>query len=94
MGGHVDLRFVGWRWERDPPQVRILSGIPQRRWTGYGSRSRFPDEPEAGRNQSTQRIKGHSSSAGGADGIDVEICHPYVFEARRGMLFEQTDETP
>ena len=19
MGGHVDLRFVGWRWERDPP---------------------------------------------------------------------------
>ena len=37
-------------------------------------------------------MKGHSSSAGRADGIDVEICHPYVVEARRGMLFEQTDE--
>ena len=21
MGGHVDLRFVGWRWERAPPRV-------------------------------------------------------------------------
>ena len=19
MGGYVDLRFIGWRWERDPP---------------------------------------------------------------------------
>ena len=39
-------------------------------------------------------MKGHSSSARRADEIDVEICHPYVVEARRGMLFEQTDETP
>ena len=54
----------------------------------------FPDEPEAGLNQSIQRMKGHSSSTGRADGIDVEICHPYVVEARRGMLFEQTDEMP
>ena len=23
MGGHVDLQFVGRRWERDPPRVRI-----------------------------------------------------------------------
>ena len=30
----------------------------------------------------------------GADGISVEVCHPYVVEARRGMLFEQTDEMP
>ena len=39
-------------------------------------------------------MKGHSSSARGADGIGVEVCHPYVVEARRGMLFEQTDEMP
>ena len=39
-------------------------------------------------------MKGHSSSARGADGIDVEICHPYVVEARWGMLFEHTDEMP
>ena len=37
-------------------------------------------------------MKGHSSSARGADGIGVEVCRPYVVEARRGMLFEQTDE--
>ena len=24
MGGNVDLQFVGLRWERDPPRVRIL----------------------------------------------------------------------
>ena len=39
-------------------------------------------------------MKRHSSSARGADGIGVEVCHPYVVEARRGMLFEQTDEMP
>ena len=39
-------------------------------------------------------MKGHSSSAGQADGIDVEVCRLYVVETRRGMLFEQTDETP
>ena len=39
-------------------------------------------------------MKGHGSSARGADGIGVEVCRPYVVEARRGMLFEQTDETP
>ena len=55
---------------------------------------RFPDEPGAGRNQSTQRMKRHSSSARGADGIGVEVCRLYVVEARRGMLFEQTDEMP
>ena len=37
-------------------------------------------------------MKGHSSSARGADGISVEVCHPYVVGARRGMLFEQTEE--
>ena len=42
----------------------------------------------------TQRMKGYSSSARRADGIGVEVCHPYVVEARRGMLFEQTDEMP
>ena len=39
-------------------------------------------------------MKRHSSSTRGADGIGVEVCHPYVVEARRGMLFEQTDEMP
>ena len=39
-------------------------------------------------------MKGHSSSTRGADGISVEVCRPYVVEARRGMLFEQTDEIP
>ena len=39
-------------------------------------------------------MKRHSSSARGADGIGVEVCRPYVVEARRGMLFEQTDEMP
>ena len=39
-------------------------------------------------------MKGHSSSARGADGIGVEVCRLYVVKARRGMLFEQTDETP
>ena len=39
-------------------------------------------------------MKRHSSSARGVDGIGVEVCHPYVVEARRGMLFEQTDEMP
>ena len=39
-------------------------------------------------------MKRHSSSARGADGIGVEVCHPYVVEARRDMLFEQTDEMP
>ena len=34
------------------------------------------------------------SSTRGADGIGVEVCRPYVVEARRGMLFEQTDEMP
>ena len=48
----------------------------------------------AGPNQSTQHMKGHSSSARWGDGIGVEVCHPYVVEARRGMLFEQTDEMP
>ena len=38
--------------------------------------------------------KRHCSSTIGAYGIGVEVCHPYVIEARRGMLFEQTDETP
>ena len=23
MGGYVDIQFVGQRWERDPPRVRI-----------------------------------------------------------------------
>ena len=54
----------------------------------------FPDEPEAGRNQSAQHMKGNSSSAIGEYGIGVEVCRPYVVEARRGMLFEQTDEMP
>ena len=39
-------------------------------------------------------MKGHSSSTRGADGIGVEVCRLYVVKARRGMLFEQTDETP
>ena len=39
-------------------------------------------------------MKGHSSSAIGADGIGVEVCHPYVVEARQVMLVEQTDEMP
>ena len=39
-------------------------------------------------------MKGHSSSTRGADGIGVEVCRPYVVEAQRGMLFEQTDEMP
>ena len=26
MGGHVNLRFVGWRWERDPPRDRFDQG--------------------------------------------------------------------
>ena len=26
MGGHVDLRFVGWRWERDPPRDEFNQG--------------------------------------------------------------------
>ena len=51
-------------------------------------------ELEVRRNQSTQCMKGHSSSAGGANGIGVEICHPYVFKTRQGMLFDQTDERP
>ena len=55
---------------------------------------RFPNEPEVRQNQSTQRMKRHSSSTRGADGIGVEICRPYVVEARRGMLFEQTNEMP
>ena len=37
-------------------------------------------------------MKRHSSSVRGAEGIGVEVCQPYVVEARRGMLFEQTDE--
>ena len=52
------------------------------------------DTSEAERNQSTQCMKRHSSSVRGADGISVEVCHSYVVEARRGMLFEQTDEMP
>ena len=39
-------------------------------------------------------MKKRSSSARGADGISVEVCRPYVVETQRGMLFEQTDETP
>ena len=39
-------------------------------------------------------MKGHSSSTRGAEGIGVEVCHPYVVEARRGMLFEHTDGMP
>ena len=39
-------------------------------------------------------MKRHSSSTRGADGIGVEVCRPYVVEARRGMLFEQTDKMP
>ena len=39
-------------------------------------------------------MKRHSFFARGADGIGVEVCRPYVVEARRGMLFEQTDEMP
>ena len=39
-------------------------------------------------------MKGQSSFVRGADGIGVEVCHPYVVEARRGMLFEQMDEMP
>ena len=39
-------------------------------------------------------MKGHSSSARGANEIGVEVCRPYVVEARRGMLFEQMDEMP
>ena len=39
-------------------------------------------------------MKRHNSSARGADGIGVEVCHPYVVEARRGMLFEQTNKRP
>ena len=54
----------------------------------------FLNEPEAGRNQSTQSMKEHNSSARGADGIGVEICFPYVVEARQGMLFEHTDGMP
>ena len=54
----------------------------------------FHDESEAGRNQSTQRMKGHSSSTRGTNGIGVEICHPYVVEARRDMLFEHTYGMP
>ena len=56
--------------------------------------NRFLDELEAGRNQLTQHMKRHSSSVRGTDGIGVEVCRPYIVEARRGMLFEQTDETP
>ena len=37
MGGHVDLRFVGQRWERAPPLVRILLESPLRMWILYGS---------------------------------------------------------
>ena len=39
-------------------------------------------------------MKGHSSFARGANEIGVEVCRPYVVEARRGMLFEQMDEMP
>ena len=39
-------------------------------------------------------MKGHNSSTRGAYGIGVEVFCPYVVEARRGMLFEQTDEMP
>ena len=33
MGGHVDLRFVGLRWGKDPLQVRIWLETPLRRWS-------------------------------------------------------------
>ena len=39
-------------------------------------------------------MKRHNSYAKGANGIGVEVCRPYVVEARWGMLFEQTDEMP
>ena len=39
-------------------------------------------------------MKEHNYFGRGGDGIGVEVCHPYVVEARRGMLFEQTYEMP
>ena len=32
MGGHVDLRFVGRRWERAPPRVLTGFETPPRKW--------------------------------------------------------------
>ena len=37
MGGHVDLRFVGLRWEREPPRVQSWLETPLRRWILYRS---------------------------------------------------------
>ena len=60
MGGHVNLQFVGQRWERVPSLVRILLETPQEggfdtEASSYGSK---PAEELRRKTTSTSRVRG------------------------------------